>query len=90
MEENHKITIGFSLEDEFGDKFSATSETTIFESVENDLMGIGRQLNAFLAQCGYIREGSLVFMESLSEEEYNAIEDFLSDYRKDNKKEVYG
>ena len=82
--EDSKITIGFNLIDEFGNKYCAESkESPLLE--ENDLDFIGRQLNIFLSQCGYYRKRSYIFMESINEDEYEAIADFLENYRNGNK-----
>lgn len=82
--EDNKLTIGFNLMDEFGNEYSAKSRENPCD--EDDLEFIGRQLNTFLSQCGYYRKNQLIFMESVNDDEYEAIADFLADYRKDDTK----
>ena len=83
--EDGKITIGFNLIDEFGNEYRSESKEGLFD--EDNLDFSGRQLNTFLSQCGYYRNNSLIFMESVNEEEYEAIADFLEDYRKSDTEE---
>ena len=75
----HKITIGFTIVDQFGNKYHSESTEGLFDEIELDF--IGRQLNTFLSQCGYCRPNSTIFMESITEEEYDAIDMFLAQYR---------
>lgn len=86
MEDGAKITIGFKYINEFKDRFEAESEFDVIEEVGDDeLTEIGRQFNTFLRQAGYIRHNDLMFMEDISEEEYDALQDFLDEYRAKNK-----
>lgn len=81
---SHNIKIGFVFENEFGHKYKQTSEIEVFNELgENDLSTIGRQLNCFLKQCGFAREKDNIFMESVSEEEMEALWDYLTDLRED-------
>lgn len=81
-EEDSKITVGFRYVDQFHNVFSAETTVEVFDSLdESELDVIGRQLNGFLGQCGFYRGGDYVLMESLTEEEYDAVVDFLYDYR---------
>ena len=75
----HKITIGFNIKDEFGNEYRSESTEDLYD--ESDLDFIGRQLNAFLSQCGYHRANSTIFMESITYEEYDMLESFLKRYR---------
>ena len=77
--ENSKITIAFKFIDEFGNEWRSESTEEPFD--ENDCDFIGRQLNNFLTQCGYHRPNPLIYMDSVSEEEYDAIDNFLREYR---------
>ena len=45
---------------------------------------IGQYLNTFLVQCGYPRRDN-IFMESLTDDELEAVAYFLEDYRLDKK-----
>lgn len=76
---DHKITIGFNIKDEFGNEYRSESTEDLYD--ESDLDFIGRQLNTFLSQCGYYRGGTAMLMDSLTDDELWAVEDFLRDYR---------
>lgn len=53
--EDNKLTIGFTLDDEFGNHFSQTFKLEVFRDLgETEVDTIGTQLNVFLKQCGYI------------------------------------
>ena len=45
---------------------------------------IGEQLNTFLRQIGYIRNRDYMLMEDLTEEEHDALLDYLQDLRDGN------
>lgn len=85
-----KITIGFRLEDEHGGRYTQNSTFEVFTELgETNLEAIGRQLNCFLKQCGYVRENDLIFMEDITEDEYNELLDCLCDIR-ENQEEYEG
>ena len=82
VENQNKMTIGFILESERGDKFSATTTADVCRHLgDTDIDFIGEQLNAFLKQCGYIRENDYIFMEDVTEEECMALADYLAELR---------
>lgn len=81
---NNQITIGFSLEDRCGNLYSQSSTVEVFEDLgETELDVIGTQLNTFLKQCGYTRYNDNILMEDLSDDEYDAVVDYLDDLRAD-------
>lgn len=81
-----KLTIGFHLVNEVGDKFSSESTLEVFHDLgDTDLSVIGDQFNVFLKQCGYVRRNDHIFMEDITDEEYEAIADFLDDLREEKK-----
>lgn len=81
--EDNKLTIGFNYENEFGDRYSATSTSEVFRSLgETEIDFIGEQLNHFLRQCGYFRKNNIIFMEDVTEEEYEALADCLNELRR--------
>ena len=83
---DNKITIGFRLEDEFGNKYSQESTFEVFTSLgDRDIDMIGGQLNCFLKQCGYIRRNDNIFMEDITDEEYEALADYLMELREERK-----
>lgn len=75
-----RIRIEFNYTNEFGDEFTSMSYERPLDD-ENDIDVIGRQLNTFLSQCGYYRSGDAMLMDSLTDDELWAVEDFLRDYR---------
>lgn len=80
--EDNKITIRFELTDEFKNHYAAESTAEVFESFgETKLDMIGDQLNIFLRQCGYIRKNDCIFMEDITEEEYDALTLYLNELR---------
>lgn len=79
-----EITIGFDYTGECGDSYSATSTLASFPDIgESNIDVIGRQLNCFLRQVGYYRPNDNILMESLSDDEYDAVVEFLENYRSD-------
>jgi len=79
-----KLTIRFELINEFGEEFSQSSSVGVHQDVGgSDLDVIGGNLNVFLKQCGYYRKHDNIFMGSVSDEEYDAIDAFLEKYRQD-------
>ena len=85
MEESAKIKIGFTYPDHFGSEYSASSFVEVFDSLgETDLDVIGRQLNAFLIQIGYLRENDCMLMDDLTEDECNELHSYLMDLRERN------
>ena len=80
--ENNAITIGFRYTNEFGDSFSFTSISKVFAKCdEADIDFIGDQLNIFLKQCGYSRTNDHIFMADVTEEEQEALGEFLNQLR---------
>lgn len=88
MEENEKMTIEFSHTDRHDNKYHlCTTAETYPDLGETDLDFFGDQFNVFLRQCGYIRHHDHIFMSDVTEEEREALADFLEDLRSDNKAE---
>ena len=82
MEENPKIKIGFTYTDYFSNEYSASSIVEVFDTLgETDLDVIGRQLNAFLIQIGYLRENDCILMDDITEDECNALHEYLQELR---------
>lgn len=79
---DNKITIGFRFTNEFGDDFSSDSTVSVYSDLgETELDTIMGAFNQFLRQIGYIRRNDLIFAKDLTEEEYDAVSNFLDDYR---------
>lgn len=82
QEESNKVTVGFHFVDTFNNTFDSSTTAEVFYSLGDSEMDlIGRQLNIFLKQCGYIRSKDLIFMDAIDEDEYDAIASFLAEYR---------
>ena len=83
--EEPRIKIGFTFTDRFGNEYSTTSNVEVFEPLgERDLDVIGELLNIFLRQIGYIRSRDCMLMEDLTEEEHDALLDYLDELRNKN------
>lgn len=81
---DNKITIGFYLKDDGGNEYEQKSTLEVFYDLgENDLEVIGRQFNSFLKQCTYVRQNENIFMADITDEEYDALADYLSDLREE-------
>ena len=88
MQDESKITIGFKYIDRFKNKYESESEFEIFEDLGDDeLTEMGMYFNTFLKQAGYMRHNDLIFMEDITEEECDALHDFLDEYRAKQKEE---
>lgn len=87
MNEKELVTIGFKYINQFGETFTAESTADLSYDLEggDELGTIGRQFNAFLSQIGFPREHGCMFLRDIDEDEYYAIDEFLDNYRKDNK-----
>ena len=86
---NNKIKIEFRLINRFGNDYSASSETEVYDDCgHGELNIIGEKLNAFLRQVGYVMKGDFLLLEGLTEDEYDAVSCYLDQYRleKDIKK----
>ena len=78
----NKIRIRFELTDEGGNNYISESSVEVFHSLgDTELDTIGEQLNVFLRQCGYVRKNDNIFMEDVTDEEYEALADYLAELR---------
>lgn len=84
-EKYHHISIGFSFTDACGNNYSANTKVEIISDIESEIDVIGYQFNAFLSQCGYVRENQFMLMKDLTEEEVESLTAYLDDIR--NKRE---
>ncbi len=86
MDKDNTLTIGFHLVNEFNNSFSLKSSVEVFYDIgETELDVIGKQFNIFLKQCGYARHNDNIFMEDITDEEYEALADFLGKLREEKK-----
>lgn len=76
-----KLTIKFDLKDENGFTYTSSSEFQVYSELGEKIVDlIGQYLNTFLVQCGYPRRDN-IFMESLTDDELEAVAYLLEDYR---------
>ncbi|MEG1882296.1 MAG: hypothetical protein RR224_01075 [Clostridia bacterium] len=82
MQEDNKITVKFELTNEFGSHYIQESHFEVFHSLgDTELDCIGEQFNVFLKQIGYVRKNDYMLMEDLTEEEVEALADYLDEIR---------
>lgn len=81
------ITIKFELTSSIGEHYAAESTINVFYDLESELDVIGQQLNAFLRQAGYTRPHDCIMMESITDEEYADLLQYLDELRSKNKEE---
>ena len=81
-EGTNKITMGFTLADEFGNTYKSLSilDLNAYET-NSPLDLLGMQFNTFLKQCGYSRTNDWLLMEDLTEDEVYALSDYLDELR---------
>jgi len=83
MDGNNMISIKFEHTDENGCFFSAESKVEPMEEFGGVLGELGMAFNTFLRQIGYtFFNKDYILMKSLDEEEYEALESYLEEYRK--------
>ena len=77
------ITIKFALSSsEVPGHYKAESVLPIYRECDDELSVIGQQFVCFLRQVGYANmENRNLLMESLTDEEYDAVNTFLNKYR---------
>ena len=81
--ESDRITIGFHYVDTHGNTYNSDTNVQVFYDLgESEMDVIGRQLNAFLRQCGYYRSRDTILMEDLTEEEADALICYLDELRR--------
>ena len=80
--DNQKFRIKFELTDEFGNDYVNESRVDVcYEFGDRELDVIGKRLNVFLKQCGYVRKNDFIFMEDITEEEYESLVVYLDELR---------
>lgn len=80
--DNQKFRIKFELTDVYGNDYISESRVDVrYDYGERELDVIGAHLNVFLKQCGYVRNNDLIFMEDITEDEYDALAVYLEELR---------
>ena len=88
-EDYEQMVIKFELEHYMDESYKAESTLTIFPEFGDTEIGLmGDQFNIFLKQCGYNRQRDHLFMEDVTEEERDALSEFLETYRAGKKRGV--
>ena len=91
MMENGKITIGFHYVDEYKNEFKNESTVEVSYSLGDTCLSvIGDCMNNFLRQVRFYRYNDNILMEDLTDEEYDAVVDFITQYREEHTKTVRG
>ena len=81
MSEND-IKIRFEFTDGFGNCFTQESKFEVFPDMGETIVDcIGEKLNVFLKQAGFCRKNDLIFMEDVSDDEYDALSACLDSLR---------
>lgn len=83
------IKFSAKFTNEFGHKFKVSTKTETYTSMgEDELRVIGNVMSDFLRQIGYIQKGNTILMDSLTEDELEAVQDYLFEYRKERDEDV--
>ena len=75
------ISIKFVHTDNNGDFYSAETRIGARDGFETTLDALGRAFNSFLKQIGYAFDKEYILMRSLDGDEYDALENYLAEYR---------
>lgn len=76
------MTIGFRFVNEFGHEFTAESKKDYYSLLgETELSVIGECFNNFLRQIGFYRRNDYMLMDDLTEDELDALTDYLHQLR---------
>lgn len=83
------IKFSAKFTNEFGHKFKVSTKTETYTSMgEDELRVIGNVMSDFLRQIGYVQKGNTILMDSLTEDELEAVQDYLFEYRKERDEEI--
>jgi len=83
------IKFSAKFTNEFGHKFKVSTKTETYTSMgEDELRVIGNVMSDFLRQIGYIQKGDTILMDSLTEDELEAVQDYLFEYRKERDEDI--
>ena len=83
------IKFSAKFTNEFGHKFKVSTKTETYTSMgEDELRVIGNVMSDLLRQIGYIQKGDTILMDSLTEDELEAVQDYLFEYRKKRNEDI--
>ena len=78
-----RVSLRLEFTNEFGSNFvQETTRKVNYDVGETEMLFFGEYINNFLRQIGYFRSNDYMLMEDLTEDELDAVTDFLIDYRK--------
>lgn len=81
--EDNRIAIKFEFTDENKNFYSAESKVEVLDEFASVLDELGMAFNNFLKQAGYtFFDKEYILMKSLDAEEYEALAEYLEEYRK--------
>ena len=76
------ISYEFKYKDQFGNEYEMKNTVEInYDFGDSEILSLAKALNLFLKQCGYPYNKDMVFLESITEEEFEELADFLSELR---------
>lgn len=83
------IKFSAKFTNEFGHTFKVSTKTETYPNMgEDELRVIGNVMSDFLRQIGYIQKGDTILMDSLTEDELEAVSDYLFEYRKERDEDI--
>ena len=85
--DNNRTRIRFEVTDELGDTYIQESIVDLDNGCHTFPEEAGRLLNLLLKQMTFPRENDYIFMEDVTEEEIEVLDNFLQEYRKEKKGE---
>lgn len=86
--ENNRVRIKFEATDQFGNSYVQENNVELHSDLGYCFTDeVGRLLNLFLKQMTFQRRNDCIFMEDVTENEMDALYDFLQEYRKGRESE---
>lgn len=76
------IRYRFEFTNEYGDEYSLENKVTLLRDVgDSEELELARAINLFMKQIGYSYDKDMIFLESVTEDEFDYLADCLFDYR---------
>ena len=84
------IRLKMEYENEFGHTFMMENKVDVYSDLGNDTLDeFATQINRFMGQIGYLSfDKDKIFLESVTEEEYDYLIGCLDEYRESKEKNV--
>lgn len=85
-EKDTRETIKLYYRNEFGSEYEMSRTAETYSEYGTDtIFTFATMINLFLRQVGYVRyDKDMVFLESVTEDEYELLRDYLQDMRENN------